>query len=756
MTDITSTFFDWELRYDGNTFGNQAANYNGNINGTVGRYKFDQANNAPTDFADFCRYHYTYDRMNRLTVANGTLKQNGSSINNQWGDAFYAYDKIGNFTSLRRKERSTGNSVNHVKYYYQYQGNTNRLTQINLNSSSGPIDRSIAYDSNGNLLTDSKRGINGTTYGRANLPWTQAIGINTNNYLYDINDARIFKAAHNITFRAIPVAEFYLRDAAGKELAVYNFNSNQLTWYVFGNERVARIRHHEAFTFEEPQDPTTDPPCNCDPKFNPGCNDRFIRTDDLFDKNKIDLNDESNTRLINLANVLEDCNDTTPPGDNGETTTRAIYNTRVNVVTKADETLDYVREEDMSTLQDGYTINESIFIESGHQLFLMSTTDGRDIPVSIETMLSLNESDSPPEGFTGSGDPFSTPMNEMLDAPVVRATYYIHDHLGNTRVNYYYNCSGDNEGYILESVLNYYPYGKILEEYIPFGPSEKYLTTHHERDLESGLDYRGARMYDSDVGRFLSLDPLADEPQNISWSPFAYVWDNPISNIDPDGRSGVPVIDKVNKTITVYSKFVFYGGSATTQLSKSIANEIAGQYNGANAQVTVGGVQYSVKFKINYETVTEAEAAKMAAGNTDAKVNFIRVEKNNSRLRRSFNEIGENNGFMNTDDGLGTSTTAPHEVGHGYGLVHPPGDQRGKGQPDIMAARGTLVDPQYQYDPNAKAGAKGGTINPKTRRVTQGNITDMFKGVKFDKNGRGQIGKATNRIYNKNGYEKKP
>lgn len=72
-----------------------------------------------------------------------------------------------------------------------------------------------------------------------------------------------------------------------------------------------------------------------------------------------------------------------------------------------------------------------------------------------------------------------------------------------------------------------------------------------------------------------------------------------------------------------------------------------------------------------------------------------------------------------------------------------------------FAARGTLVDAQYQFDPKAAAGAAGGTINPTTRKVTQGNITDMFKGVTFDKNGKGQIGTATNRIYNANGYEKK-
>jgi RHS repeat-associated protein len=85
----------------------------------------------------------------------------------------------------------------------------------------------------------------------------------------------------------------------------------------------------------------------------------------------------------------------------------------------------------------------------------------------------------------------------------------------------------------INNVMDYYPYGKILREYRS-GDEERYLTTQHERDIESGLDYRGARYYDSEVSRFLSIDPLASKFP--AWSTYNYVMGNPIMFTDPTGR----------------------------------------------------------------------------------------------------------------------------------------------------------------------------------------------------------------------------
>jgi RHS repeat-associated protein len=70
--------------------------------------------------------------------------------------------------------------------------------------------------------------------------------------------------------------------------------------------------------------------------------------------------------------------------------------------------------------------------------------------------------------------------------------------------------------------------------------------TGKERDAESGLDYFGARYYSSSLGRFMSPDWSAKEepvpyaklsnPQSLNL--YAYVGNNPLSGVDPDGHFG--------------------------------------------------------------------------------------------------------------------------------------------------------------------------------------------------------------------------
>jgi RHS repeat-associated protein len=105
--------------------------------------------------------------------------------------------------------------------------------------------------------------------------------------------------------------------------------------------------------------------------------------------------------------------------------------------------------------------------------------------------------------------------------------FYVKDHLGSTR------AVVDEAGDVVEA-YDYYPFGLQSRSYKEKGdPLTKETFTGKEQDTESNLHYFGARFYDAGAGRWLSVDPLADQlPDN---SPFVYCGSDPINRFDPDG-----------------------------------------------------------------------------------------------------------------------------------------------------------------------------------------------------------------------------
>ena len=85
----------------------------------------------------------------------------------------------------------------------------------------------------------------------------------------------------------------------------------------------------------------------------------------------------------------------------------------------------------------------------------------------------------------------------------------------------------------ITATFDYAPYGSIALGTAPNGPGY----TGHVNDPDTQLVYMQARYYDPAVGRFLSVDPVGPAAGNaFKFNRFAYANNNPIVNMDPDGR----------------------------------------------------------------------------------------------------------------------------------------------------------------------------------------------------------------------------
>jgi RHS repeat-associated protein len=182
--------------------------------------------------------------------------------------------------------------------------------------------------------------------------------------------------------------------------------------------------------------------------------------------------------------------------------------------------------------------------------------------------------------------------------------YYHQDHLSSsTAVT---NASG-----VLVLRNNYAPYG---EDALSQGSaSVRYKFTDKEKD-QSGLYFLGARYYDPEMGRFISVDPIW---AGDNW--YSYCCGNPVKYIDPMGlepydddyddwdndycdsddwvyEDGIPVFEEVVVVITasrIHSWFDDWFGSDSSSDSDSSS------LPGTIATVFAGETQYAFNYYAN-------------------------------------------------------------------------------------------------------------------------------------------------------------
>ena len=187
--------------------------------------------------------------------------------------------------------------------------------------------------------------------------------------------------------------------------------------------------------------------------------------------------------------------------------------------------------------------------------------------------------------------------------------------MGNNRVVY---ADGNNNGVIEPTEIleenNYYPFGLKHQGYNDMTGSTasnyKYQYNGKELQEEMGLNLYdfGARNYDPALGRWMNIDPLAENSRR--WTPYNYAYNNPILFVDPDGMQS----------------YVF-NGKAAQDFAKDLQSQLA----------LNDGVENDCK---SCKTKADWDAYYQQAENTAAMMGEDAWGYTNKRLTREMDEQG--------------------------------------------------------------------------------------------------------------------
>jgi len=186
--------------------------------------------------------------------------------------------------------------------------------------------------------------------------------------------------------------------------------------------------------------------------------------------------------------------------------------------------------------------------------------------------------------------------------------YYLKDHLGNNRVVL------GQDGTTAEQVNHYYPFGGLFEQTAEEAQPYKY--NGKELDRTYGLDLYdySARYMDGVLGRFTTMDPMAEKYYGIN--PYVYCANNPVRFVDPDGEQFVIWYTDENGK---QKRFIFNGENGSSAPKNQFVNDVitAYSYNMQNGggesmqeiatsetfHVSVMETQYNSEYSGDYKTV---------------------------------------------------------------------------------------------------------------------------------------------------------
>jgi len=134
---------------------------------------------------------------------------------------------------------------------------------------------------------------------------------------------------------------------------------------------------------------------------------------------------------------------------------------------------------------------------------------------------------------------------------------------------------------------DYYPFGlRMPGRSTTEGTPAVEDYTGHELDAETGMLYAGARYYMSALGRWTTVDPLADDYP--AWSPYNYSMNNPVNLVDPDGMAAcdIELCGQNGSSITIETDAV----DVSVDVSSLPGTDFGGNYTLSGRDVVLAGL----------------------------------------------------------------------------------------------------------------------------------------------------------------------
>ncbi len=187
-------------------------------------------------------------------------------------------------------------------------------------------------------------------------------------------------------------------------------------------------------------------------------------------------------------------------------------------------------------------------LSKDEELAIKLTVDTYTTTVPIRVLISERDAENNSLGwyYVGSAENGSFSVKHKIKKANTASIYLkldIEETLATETEFYIYAISISRGSLIVKEEKNYYPFGMVQKGYnnLVTGRKHNYGYNGKEENLDLGLDWYdyGARNYDSSIGRWMNIDPLAEKYPHFT--PYHYVYNNPINFIDPDGEEGIVV-----------------------------------------------------------------------------------------------------------------------------------------------------------------------------------------------------------------------